>query len=198
MNKLKLVNNLYYVVNLSTSCSNTSAIADTGASLHDLKVDAPHELVSRPVAPIQVKQPNGQILQSTKGCRLALSTLTEGDREANILPGLAHISLIPIGKLGDTGCESIFNQHTMVVTKDEQVVLQGARDVMTGLWSVPIHILDITTHQSNHLNQVNGKENSIKFLHAAAFSSVQDTWAKASIGSNSTHGRDSQQETSTR
>ena len=67
----------------------------------------------------------------------------------------------------------------MYVTKDEQVMLQGTMDVMIGLWRVPLQILDIPTHQSNRLHQVNDKENSIKYLHAAAFSLVQDTWGKS-------------------
>ena len=33
---------------------------------------------------------------------MALTTLTEEEREANILPGLAHSSLISIGKFCDT------------------------------------------------------------------------------------------------
>ena len=50
---------------------------------------------------------------------------------------------------------------------------------MTVLWRVPLQILDITTHQSKHLYQVNGKENAIKFLHTAEFSPVQDTREKS-------------------
>ena len=67
----------------------------------------------------------------------------------------------------------------MDVTKDEKIVLQGTRDVITGLWIVPIQNLDRPTHQRNNVHQVNGKDNSVKYLHAAAFTPVQDTWAKA-------------------
>ena len=116
---LKLVHNLYSVVNTSPSRSNASALADTGASGHYLKSEAPHELASRPVAPIQAKQPNGQILHSTKVCQLPLANLPEEARESHILPGLAYSSLISIGKLCDAGCEASFNQHNMVVTKDK-------------------------------------------------------------------------------
>ena len=66
----------------------------------------------------------------------------------------------------------------MAVTKDKQVVLQGKRELMTGLWRVPLQIIYIPTNQNNNLHQVNGKENSIKYLHTAAFIPVQDTWAK--------------------
>ena len=68
MDKLKLVNNLHFIVNPYTYLSNESAISDTGASGHYLKAEAPNELASGPVAPIKVKQPNVQILNSTKGC----------------------------------------------------------------------------------------------------------------------------------
>ena len=66
----------------------------------------------------------------------------------------------------------------MAVTKDKQVVLQGTRDLMTGLWRLPIQILDRPTHQSNNLHQTNEKENNINYLHEAAFIPVQDTWEK--------------------
>ena len=138
VDKLKLVDKLYSVVNPSTSRSNASSIADTGSSGHYLKVKAPHEIASRPVAPIQVKQPNGQILHSTKCCQLALATLPEEAREAHILTRLAHSSLISIGKFCGSGCEASFNQHNRAVTKDEEVLLQGKRDAITGLWIVPL------------------------------------------------------------
>ena len=66
MEKLKLVNKLYSIVHPSAYCSNASKIFDTGDLGQYLKADAPHDLASRPVAPIQVKQPNGQVLHSTK------------------------------------------------------------------------------------------------------------------------------------
>ena len=68
VDKLNLVSKLYSIFNPSTFRSNTSEISDTGASGNDLKADAPHDLASKPVAPIQANQPNGQILRSTKGC----------------------------------------------------------------------------------------------------------------------------------
>ena len=58
-------------------------------------------------------------------------------------------------------------------------MLQDTRYVITGLFRVPLQSLDRPTPQINHLHQVNGKENTIKYLHAAAFILVQDTCAKA-------------------
>ena len=67
----------------------------------------------------------------------------------------------------------------MVVTKYEEVLFQGTRDIITGLWRVPLQSLYRSTNQSKHLHQVNGKDNDIKYLHEAAFIQVQYTWAKA-------------------
>ena len=67
----------------------------------------------------------------------------------------------------------------MAVTKDKQMVLQGTRDTMRGLWRVPLQSLYRPTHHSNNLYQVNGKENSIKYLHISAFRPVQDTCTRA-------------------
>ena len=50
---------------------------------------------------------------------------------------------------------------------------------MTSLWIVPLQRIDILTHQRNNILKVNGNYNSIKYMHAAEFSPVQDTWAKA-------------------
>ena len=163
MNRLEFLNHLYCVVNPSTYHSNESSIYDIAASGQYLKAEAPHDLTSRTVAPIQVKQPNGPILHSTKGCQIKLAALPEEAREVHILPRLAHISLIYIGELCNSRFEDSFNHHNMAVTKYEQVILQGTRDVLTGLWRFPLHSLDIPTNQSNHVHQVNGKENSIKY-----------------------------------
>ena len=87
----------------------------------------------------------------------------------------------------------------MAVTKYDKIILQVTRDTITGLWRVPLQSLDIPTHQSNKIHKVNGKDNAIKYLHAAAFRPVQDTWDKAvNWGATLTHRLDSQKKTSTR
>ena len=126
-----------------------------------------------------MKQLNVQIIQSTKVCRLALTNLPQEAREYHKIPGLAHTPLLSIGKMCDVGCEARFNQHTMDVTKYKQVVFQDKRDVITGLWRVPLQIFDITKQQSNSIHQVNVRENSIRYLHVEKFSPVQGTWERS-------------------
>ena len=65
-----------------------------------------------------MKQPNVQILKSTKGYQLDLTTLPDEARESQILPGLAQSSLISIGRICDSVCKTSFNQNAMAVTKE--------------------------------------------------------------------------------
>ena len=191
METLKLVNNLYSVLHTYTSRINESDIADTGASGHYMKSDATHELAIRPVAPIQVNQRSGQILQYTKGCRLVLKTLPEGAREAQILQRLAHSYLSSIGDFFDSGCAASVNQHTMAVTKDKQVVLQGTRGIMKSLWRVPLQIFYISTQQSNNIYQINDKEMPSSIYMRRILSRYKTHWKDPLIGASSIHGMDS-------
>ena len=77
MENIKLINILYYLLPTYISHRNTSSLSDTGASGHYLKANAPRNIAIQPVAPIKVNQPNGQIIQSTKGFRLTSATLPD-------------------------------------------------------------------------------------------------------------------------
>jgi hypothetical protein len=67
-----------------------------------------------------------------------LSQLPITAREAHILPGLAHSSLVSIGKLCDVGCEAKFDNQEVVITKNNINLLRGQRDRCTGLWRIPL------------------------------------------------------------
>ena len=138
-----------------------------------------------------MKQQNGQILQSTKGYILALTTLPGEAREFHILPGLVHSSFISIGKLCYAGFESSFNHHTMAVIKDKQVVLQGTRGIMKSLWRVPLQIFYISTQQSNNIYQINDKEMPSSIYMRRILSRYKTHWKDPLIGYSSIHGMDS-------
>ena len=84
----------------------------------------------------------------------------------------------------------------MTVTKDENIVLKGTRDLTTGLWRVSLQIIDRPTHQRNIIHPINDKENDIKYLHAVVFIPVQDTWEYHLTGANSIHLMESWKKTS--
>ena len=77
MGYTKIVINIYSSLSPSTSRSNKSSMYDTGASGHCLQDYAPHDIALRPTLPIKVNKPNGQLLQSTKVCRMTLATLPD-------------------------------------------------------------------------------------------------------------------------
>ena len=58
-------------------------------------------------------------------------------------------------------------------------MLQDTRDIITGLCRVTLQSLDIPKKQRNKINQVNDKENTIKFILAKALIPVEYTWTRA-------------------
>jgi hypothetical protein len=90
------------------------------------------------------------MLQSTPAaCQLSLPQLPITAREAHILPGLTHSSLISFGKLCDAGCEAKFDNQKVVITKNNINLLRGQRDRCTGLWRIPLTNNEESTITSN-------------------------------------------------
>jgi hypothetical protein len=116
------------------------AIADTGASGHYIRPHDPHTSNGTTQEIITVGLPNGATLQSSiTNCALDIPQLPHKARKAHLIPGLTHSSLVSIGTLCDAGCKaSTFDRNTVVVTKDDTIVLTSPRDTRTGLWKFPM------------------------------------------------------------
>lgn len=102
--------------------------------------------------------------------------------------GLAYSSLISIGKLCDAGCTTTFDEHKVLIHKGNNTLLQGTRDLWTGLWRFSLTNTPATQETTKKIQQqINSATkichlqiNSawdfttipalIKFLHAMAFS----------------------------
>ena len=163
-----------------------TAIADTGASGHYIRSNDPHIKTNGTKIPILVGLPNGAVLQSTNTtCQLALPQLPTTAREAHIIPGLTHSSLVSIGQLCDAGCQATFDKHKVTITKEQTTLLCGTRDTRTGLWRIPLNATTPPIHESNIQQQCNNAYQTkniaelIAFLHAAAFSPTPSTWIDA-------------------
>jgi hypothetical protein len=75
-------------------------------------------------------------IQSSHTCNLLLTDLPPQARQAHILPGLVHNSLISVGQLCDNGCIITFTRDQVTVTKNKKCVMHGSRDPRSRLWRV--------------------------------------------------------------
>ena len=78
------------------------------------------------------------ILQSTHSGYLPLQSLSSTATKAHILPGLNRNSLLSLGQLADDGCMILLNNKYMHVFKIFNEILRGFRNLVDGLWDVPI------------------------------------------------------------
>ena len=72
------------------------AIADAGATGHFLVQDAPLDNVTAAIDPLTIHLPHGGTLKSTKKGLLPIPWLPVAARQAHVVPGLAHASLVSI------------------------------------------------------------------------------------------------------
>jgi hypothetical protein len=130
--------------------------------------------------PINVDMPNGMTIQSSHTCNLLLTDLPHQARQAHILPGLVHNSLISVGQLCDNECNVAFTQDHETVSRNGKNVMYGSRDPKSWLWRVDLkQKMKPKISQCNHAHDNNNKKDLINYLHAAFFSPVKSTWIKA-------------------
>jgi hypothetical protein len=122
----------------------------------------------------------GATIQSSHTCNLLLTDLPPHARQAHILPGLVHNSLISVGQLCDNGCSVTFTQDQVTVSKNEKCVMYGSRDPKSRLWRVDLkQRFETNQVQCNHAHVNNTQKDLITYLRAACFSPVKSTWITA-------------------
>jgi hypothetical protein len=130
--------------------------------------------------PLNVNMPNGRTIHLSHTCSLLLTDLLPQARQAHILPGLVHNSLISVGQLCDNGCSVTFTQDQVTVSKNGKSVMNGSRDPKSRLWRVDLKkICETNQVQCNHAHDNSNQKDLIIYLHAACFSPVKSTWITA-------------------
>jgi hypothetical protein len=133
--------------------------------------------------PLEVRLPNGATIASTHTATLNLPSLPHTARQAHILPGLDHHSLLSVGQLCDSSCAITFTANKVAVTHGVTTILTGQRDKESGMWHVPLG--NTTSAQSapehclHNVYEQKSIKDTITYLHACCFSPVQDTWLKS-------------------
>ena len=129
-------------ININPTDIQTGAILDSGATSHFLVLMAPKEGITPASNPMRVSLPNGDTIQATHTCTLALPQLPEKVRHSHIIPGLAAYSLLSVVKLCDTGCDVTFTKIDCTVQLRGRVLMTGTKDTKTGLWMLPLTTAD--------------------------------------------------------
>jgi hypothetical protein len=106
-------------------------------------------------------------------------------RQAHKFSELAH-ALISVGLLCDHGCRAIFDSTTVEIWYQNTIILNGQRDPITKLWTIPLssqpatnHRSPLFEHQALSAYHTTNQTELIAFLHAACGSPVPSTWTKA-------------------
>jgi hypothetical protein len=157
-----------------------TAILDSGCTINFLSAAAPCSDKQAAHVPLNVNMPNGTKIQSSHTCSLLLTDLPPQARQAYILPGLVHNSLILVVQLCDNRCSVTFTQDQVTVSKNEKCVMYRSRDPKSRLWRVDLKkIFETIQVQCNHAHDNNNQKDLNNYLHAACFSPVKSTWITA-------------------
>jgi hypothetical protein len=92
---------------------------DLGCTGHFLLVNAPcfNKVESR--TPLTVRLPNGATMESSHTTDLDIPKLNAAASKSNVLPGMAHHSLLSVGQLYDEGYIFTFKQDTVTICNSE-------------------------------------------------------------------------------
>ena len=125
---------------------------------------------------LTVRLPNGHTMQATHATNFHIPALPPNATQAHVFPQMRTAPLLSIGQLCDHGCEAHFDKHQVVITHQQQPLLQGTRNPTTKLWEINIQP---PTHTANNVYQLTRKKDLVQYMHAACFSPVPTTWCAA-------------------
>jgi hypothetical protein len=175
-----------------TSIGVDMAIADAGATSHFLVTGAPVINRRTAIAPIKINLPDGAQLKSTHTATLNIPSIPKSARQAHIVPGLTHTSLVSIKSLCDAGCIVTYTKENCDVTYKGTLVWQGIREPCTGLWVLPLRpdpthpefanlatTVPNSTEAAYNVHALTSKAALIKFLHQCLLSPPKTTLLKA-------------------
>ena len=89
---------------------------------------------------IKVTLPNAEAIHSNLKGELSLSPeLSAKAQSAIVLLQLKISSLLSLGQLCDDDCNINLNKNTLIVIKDNKIIMNGTKNKSYGLWDMPIY-----------------------------------------------------------
>ena len=108
-----------------------------------------------------------------------LPNLPSAAKQAHIFPNISK-NLLSLGQLCDTDCEVKLTKNKIVITRNHQIILQGTRNHLNGMWLLPLTSNQPKAEQEmNNILSRKTKKEIVEFMHAACFSPTIDTLLKA-------------------
>jgi hypothetical protein len=132
--------------------------------------------------------PNNAKLTTSYKTQLPFEQMSDKAREADVLPGLKR-SLMSINKISQEGYTTVFHPGkagvtihkpgTIKIITSKPPVLQGYKTNKAKLWTVTAGQGPPGKEETNNVYSLLSIPQLVKYLHAAARFSVEDTWYKA-------------------
>jgi hypothetical protein len=149
-----------------------TAIVDSVCTGHFLLINAPCKNKIKSDNPLTVRLPNGATVKSTHTTSIDLPEVSIAAYISHVFPGMANHSLLSVGQICNKGYSVTFNIDAVTIYNPASVqVLQGARDLNTGLWRINLQH-DHQQHSSGVANNVYELRNTgelVNYLHKATF-----------------------------
>ena len=164
------------------------AIADAGATSHFVLPGAPVENIQVATNPLEILLPDGDTIKSTHTCTLNIPWLPVAARQAHVVPGLAHTSLVSIKMLCDAGCLVTYDKNECKISYQNRIVWIGHREPSTGLWVLPLGPIQPPPNEpysppppecAANAYTLTSKQQLIQYLHQCLFCPPKLTLLKA-------------------
>lgn len=85
-----------------------------------------------------ISTPTTQQVRAVKKGYLPISNLSKRAKEAHIVKEIGTNSLISLGQLCDDNCKIQLDRHSLIVTKNNKIILTGYRNFNDGLYDIPL------------------------------------------------------------
>jgi hypothetical protein len=126
-----------------------TAIVDYGCTGHFLLVNAPFLNKVKSQNPLTVRLPNGATTESSHTAELNIPELNAAASIAHVSPGMANHYLLSVGQLCNEGYIVTFKNDSVTICDPQEFqILNGARDLDTGLWRINLRKYNQQLQQS--------------------------------------------------
>jgi hypothetical protein len=155
---------------------------DSGCTGFFWLINAPCRNTKKSINPLQVRLPNGAIMDKTHTSSLDIPELSATAAVAHVFPTMAKNSLLSVEKLCNEGYSVTFTiDNITIFNKIGKEILKGNRDLDTGLWRINLRkeIQHTTIASSNNVYELRNTGALVNYLHNAMFSPTKAALVKA-------------------